>query len=368
MRVLFQDAVAATPYDAEIMRARGLGGTEGTVVRVAEGLSAYHGVVVAQRARTQASSPHRNLRYLSLNDQDPFGGPPPDWVVVLRKPRLVPQMRARYPSASMLSWMHNWQRPRMIVLRAGLARSRCPIVAVSEVHREAIDRLVNHPAARLLGSFIGGGATIPVRRIYNPVDEGLSADATPFDCNKLVFFSNKGINQVLRTFKSVRREMPSLRLYVAGISAETLERDPRYDRALARGEGVHLLGRVTQQELFRHIRESLCVFYPQNALAETFGLVFAESNALGTPVLAHDFGSAREVLGGAEQLVDARDLPAIVARLRRWQEGNRPRVSLRPQFRLSSVVAQWRELLEGATDLPARRRRERVPKQASGEG
>jgi glycosyltransferase involved in cell wall biosynthesis len=98
--------------------------------------------------------------------------------------------------------------------------------------------------------------------------------------------------------------------------------------------------------LFRHVREALCVFYPQNALSETFGMVFAESNAVGTPVLAHDFGSAREILSSSDQLVDAEDHAAIVAKLRAWREGNRPRVSLRSELRASNVIAQWRRLLE----------------------
>ncbi len=56
----------------------------------------------------------------------------------------------------------------------------------------------------------------------------------------------------------------------------------------------------------QHIRESLCVFYPQTQRCETFGLVYAESNAVGTPVLAHDFGAAREVLSSPDQLINGK--------------------------------------------------------------
>jgi glycosyltransferase involved in cell wall biosynthesis len=344
MRILFHDAATALAYDAETMRSRGLGGTESTLVRVAEGLSAAHEVAVVQRGRREAASPHRGLQYVPLGHRDPFGGSPPDWVIVLRKHRYVPQLRARYPSAAMVSWIQNWQRVETVLLRAGLARSGCEVIAVSEAHREATDRLINGAAARAFGMLRGGGGgdRIPVRRIFNAMDDRLAPDGTPVDRNKLVYFSNKGIRQVLAAFAAVHRSMPFLRLHVAGPSRESVERHG----ALARQPGLNFLGRLPQHEVFPHVREALCVFYPQNVHAETFGLVYAESNALGTPVLAHDFGAAREVLGGGEQLVDGGDPEAILAKLRAWHAGARPKVAPRPEFRVSSVLEQWRRLLE----------------------
>lgn len=346
MRILFHDAATASAYDAEVMGRQGIGGTESTVVRVAEGLSSTHDVAVAQRARRERVSPHRGLRYLPLDDPDPFEGPPPDWVVIVRKHRVAPLLRTRFPSSAMLSWIHNWQRPESVLLRVGLARSNCAMLAVSNAHRDATDRLINGTLARAIGALGGGGGRIPVRRIYNPVDERLAPDDTPVDTDKLVFLSNKGIDQVLASFAAVREALPSLQLHVAGHSPETMALRSRYHSELLRQPGVHLLGRLPQHELFQHVRKALCVFYPQNVHAETFGLVFAESNALGTPVLAHDFGSAREVLSSSDQLVDARDAQAVVDKLREWREGRRPRVSLRPEFRASNVLEQWRRMLD----------------------
>ncbi|MGE3376611.1 MAG: glycosyltransferase family 4 protein [Vicinamibacteria bacterium] len=321
------------------MSRRGVGGTEASVVRVAEGLSEFCDVAVAQRGRSEPFSPHSKLRYVALEDPAPFGGAAPDCAVVVRKHRHVVKLQSRFPRARLLLWIHNWQRPETLLLRARLARSTSAIVTVSEAHREATRRLMNHPLARALGG------RIPVLRIYNPVDEGLSPDDTPVDRDKLIYFSNKGIERVLATFGEVRRALPSLRLVVAGNSIEeAMRRSVRIAR-LARQPGVELLGRVPQRELFRHVREALCVFYPQDDHAETFGLVFAESNALGTPVLAHDFGAAREVLSSPDQLVDARDTRAVIERLRAWRAGARPKAFLRPEFRASAVVAEWRGLL-----------------------
>lgn len=348
MRILFYDGLTPFPYDAELMSSRGIGGTESTVVRVAEGLSSTHEVVVAQRARTESVSPHAGLRYIPLGELYPFGSSAPDWVVVLRKPRHVPMLHARYPTASKILWIHNWQRAEAAIQRIGLARSNCVVITVSDAHRIATDRLINGVLARGIGALASGGRRIPVRRIYNPVDERLKPDSTPVDPNKLIFFStaNKGLNQVLSTFASIRESMPSLRLYVAGETLESLQKNPRYDKKLIKQSGVRLLGRLPQSDLFTHVREALCVFYPQSVHPETFGLVFAESNAMGTPVMACDLGSAREILGGPEQFVEADDLRTIRDKLLHWQSGNRPRVSLRSDFRISNVVEEWRRLIE----------------------
>jgi glycosyltransferase involved in cell wall biosynthesis len=350
MRILFHDACALVAYDAEQMRRQGMGGTESTVVRVAEGLSMEHEVAVAQRARQDPEMPRHWLRYVPLEDPAPFGASPPDWVIVVRKLRHVPRLRERFPSARLAVWIHNWQRIETLFLRAGLARSRCSVIAVSDAHRGATDRRINGGVARTIGALRGGGLAIPVHRIYNPLEDGLAPDATPVDRDKLVNVSNKGIPQVLAAFARIRRSMPFLQLYFAGPERSTLERFG----ALARQPGLHPLGRLPRHEVLRHVREALCVFYPQHVHAETFGLALAEANAVGTPVLAHDFGAAREVLGGAEQLIDGSDSGVILSTLSAWRAGARPRVAPRPEFRLSSVLGAWRRLLEGGASGASR--------------
>ena len=56
------------------------------------------------------------------------------------------------------------------------------------------------------------------------------------------------------------------------------------------------LGALPPAQVIEQARSALCVFMPNFLMPETFGLVFAEANAVGTPVLAHDCGAAREVL------------------------------------------------------------------------
>jgi glycosyltransferase involved in cell wall biosynthesis len=123
------------------------------------------------------------------------------------------------------------------------------------------------------------------------------------------------------------------------------------------------------------VRTALCTFFPNFDIPETFGLVLAESKALGTPVLTHDCGAALEVLGdpaqalpvtaakrlyelllggcptgwrrGPARIADALGLfDVYVERIRAWRAGARPVTGPDPRFRLSAVARRWREVLE----------------------
>ena len=188
------------------------------------------------------------------------------------------------------------------------------------------------------------------------------------DPDKLVFFSspNKGLAFSIDAFGALRRAMPRLRLAVA---------NPGYkaDRTMRRA-GVEFLGALPQARVHAEVRSALCTFFPNFAIPETFGLVFAESHALGTPVLTVDCGAALEVLGDPREVLPLRrgyrlyeaalrGLPPrlrggparlaaagglfeeFVARIGEWRCGSRPQVAPDPRFRLATIAAQWRELL-----------------------
>lgn len=136
--------------------------------------------------------------------------------------------------------------------------------------------------------------------IYNPVDDALAPDGTAIDDRKLVFFSspNKGLAYTLDAFRALRRRMPELTLAVG---------NPAYKPGrLAAADGVVNLGAQPQARIHAEVSSSLCTFAPNFVLPETFGLVFAESRALGTPVLTHDCSAAAEVVGNLQQVLPVR--------------------------------------------------------------
>lgn len=137
---------------------------------------------------------------------------------------------------------------------------------------------------------------------------------------------------------AVAQYNPNAHLYLANPGYIDLDEPLQSDQ-------ITVLGALPQAEALRHVEEAFCVFYPQSSFAETFGLVFAEANQVGTSVLTHDIGSAREVLGGDAQLVDANASENVVGKLMDWWENGRPQVYGRPEFSLPAVLTQWEQLL-----------------------
>ena len=131
-----------------------------------------------------------------------------------------------------------------------------------------------------------------------PRRDGLQPDGSPIDERKLVFLSspNKGLKFTLDAFRASRRARCPTCASIVG--------NPGYKTGqAARLEGVEYLGPQPQQRIHAEVRTALCTFFPNFVIPETFGLVFAESQALGTPVLTHDCGAAREVLGDPAQIL-----------------------------------------------------------------
>jgi glycosyltransferase involved in cell wall biosynthesis len=349
-RTVFLDTVSPLPYDSRSFGERAVQGTEASVMRIADSIGAW----VMQHNRTCAWE-----RYLPVQRL-----PGIDHVVVIRESRALAQARERFPDARLHLWLHDKMQPatkRGRRLRADadlLRRAQVSIICVSDTHRQDV-------LATLRWAGIAG---LPVCTRYNPLDATLQPDGTPFDDRQLVFFSspNKGLAFTLDAFGALHRAMPDLRLIVG---------NPGYKAdALASLAGVQFLGPQPQPVMHAHVRRSLCAFQPNFRIPETFGLVYAESHALGTPVLTHDFGAAAEVVADPRQVLPVRDsyryyetlvgalkprwrqLPARLAgamglfdayveRIREWRAGGRPVVRPDPRFALSTVAAQWRELL-----------------------
>ena len=95
---LFFDPVCGRPYDTETLRREAMGGTEATVVRVADAL----GALVVQHNRTEASG-----RYLP-----PRSDPAVGHVIVNRDSRALATARQLYPNARIHLWLHDRVRPR----------------------------------------------------------------------------------------------------------------------------------------------------------------------------------------------------------------------------------------------------------------
>jgi glycosyltransferase involved in cell wall biosynthesis len=328
-----------------------MGGTEATVIRVADALEA----LVAQHNRTEDYERYRS----------PVRMPEITSVVINRDSRALPRVLDLYPNARFFLWIHDQLKPGSkragwLASTAGLLREvKATIVCVSDSQRRGVEAALR--TMRL-------EQDVRAHTIYNPIDDALAPDGSMVDRDKLVFFSspNKGLKFTLDAFRALRRQIPQLRLVVG---------NPGYKvRKSVVIDGVEYLGPQPQARIHEEVRTALCTFFPNFVIPETFGLVFAESNALGTPVLTHDCGAAAEVIGDRNQVLPVtaayrayetllthvatswRAGPARIAelfglfdayaaRIQEWRSGARPRVGPDPRFRLSTVTQQWRELL-----------------------
>lgn len=348
---LFFDPSCQQPYDSRTLLQQAMGGTEATVIRIADALEAF----VAQHNRTEDDGRYRK----------PARMPQITSVVVNRDSRALPRVRDLYPNARVYLWLHDQLRPGSkragwLASTAGLMRElSVTVVCVSDSQRRDVDAALR--AMRL-------DDVVPTHTLYNPIDDSLAPDGSPVDVDKLVFFSspNKGLKYTLDAFRALRARIPGLRLVVG---------NPGYkNRKSVLIDGVEYLGPQPQALIHAQVRTALCTFFPNFVIPETFGLVFAESNALGTPVLTHDCGAAAEVLGDPRQVLPVSAMqrtyerllkpvapnwragPARAAaalglfdvyarRIQEWRSGARPQVGPDPRFRLALVAQQWRALL-----------------------
>ena len=349
--ILFWDPSCLRPYDTGSVLREATGGSESSLSRVADALDAH----VIQHNRTETAGRYRPPgRIPGITD-----------VVVSRDARALPIVRELYPDARFHLWVHDQIHPgstrgrRLANMADVLRELSVTIVCVSDAQRRGVEATLQRMDA---------GDRVRARTIYNPIDGALTPDGSPIDRDKLVFFSspNKGLRFTLDAFRALRKEMPTLRLLVGnpGYKADTS----------AHIDGVSWLGPQPQTRIHAEVRTALCTFCPNFVIPETFGLVFAESMALGTPVLTHDCGAASEVVGDREQVLPVtrwqrayerafgklsphlRSGPAAMAarfglfdqhieRVRAWRDGARPHTGPDPRFALATVADQWRALL-----------------------
>jgi glycosyltransferase involved in cell wall biosynthesis len=323
MKLLFIDPTCPRPYTNNVLNGIGMGGTEMTMSRVCEALFKDHDVSLAQHNRIEAEGIYVPLTDELINQRW-------DAIVVLRSlyhTRLGDRLPVGVP---LYLWLHDLPGQHLRAEVPYLNKLKPTILCVSDWHRTQI--------IEALKSF--GDCVLPRSiTVYNPIADDLLPDSTPVEPYKLVFTSSphKGLKEVLYAFECLRRIEPRFHLHVT---------NPGYYGNLATDvENVHSLGVLPHAEVMKHVRSALCVFYPNYTFPETFGMVFAESNAVGTPVIAHPLGASREIVYHPHEIVNCRDVQLVVDRVITWAEGDRPTVKAHKEFRLVEVMKKWYNLL-----------------------
>jgi glycosyltransferase involved in cell wall biosynthesis len=94
-----------------------------------------------------------------------------------------------------------------------------------------------------------------------------------------------------------------------------------------------------------------------NTIPERFGLVLAEANAAGVPVIASDLGSCREVIADGKTGFLVNDVPEAVQALKRLGEIDRTACHQRVQecFSIETMVAGYERVYRTIFELEAKR-------------
>ena len=109
-----------------------------------------------------------------------------------------------------------------------------------------------------------------------------------------------------------------------------------------------------KNELFAHARALLHL----NTIPERFGLVLAEANAAGVPVIAMDLGSCREVIDDGQTGFLVNNVNEAVRTLKRLGEIDRNACRQRVQecFSVETMVKAYERVYQTIFDLEATRR------------
>lgn len=321
MNILFIDYVAYKKYTYDSPKYEALGGTEASVVRVAHGLvQRQHHVFLYNHCDSQKS----DIEYIGgighVGDQSSF--PAPDAVIYIRCYTNQSLWRSKYPNAKHLIWYHDFGGKWLSAADSGMEG-----ICVSHWHKM---NLQEHIAT--IPDFIKK----PIHIIYNPVIP--YATRKPKIPGRLCFFSSphKGLNRSYELYLLAKKQRPELSFVYSNPGY--------YADGNLQGDATNL-GQLAHQRVCEEFSASEVTLYPVNFYPETFGISLAESNAMGTPVLACDLGAMREVLGMGNIILPVNASNEEILNALFEILDHKPLVTADARFSINTVIDQWEHLL-----------------------
>lgn len=326
--IVFVDTTTPRYYETRTLDIQGIGGTEASVIRIAEALGAFGAKVAVLQHNLPMVLPGEYCNYLPLSMIDDIET---RHYVMLRGCQFV----EKFPRAKKYSWHQDVPNQLLASMRDTFLEHDVTVIGASDWHKGELQRWLCDSEKKINPKVV---------RIYNPVPDNIYVPKNTevkYNPNKLVWVASphKGLKEALEYMRSVIAFMGNkdIRLHVFNPGYFAAEGITQPDFVINRGS-------VPCQELWQHMSESLCVFYPTK-FEETFGCIAAEANAVHCPVLTNRVAALNETVSSDRQFIAKNDLKNLVDTVVKWHSGDRPKVWGQDRFRLTSVLEDWISLL-----------------------
>jgi glycosyltransferase involved in cell wall biosynthesis len=148
----------------------------------------------------------------------------------------------------------------------------------------------------------------------------------------------KGGDRVLRMARTLKRELPQMRVLVAG------QGEPEFSGPASAAGNVTLLQHVPTVRLVNLLRGATAAILLSRY--EGFGIPVLEAMAAGTPVISSCSGALPEVVGNAGLLLDGEDASGITAAIKWLSTDNAAREQYIARGKIRAAGYRWEHCVE----------------------
>ncbi len=284
-----------------------------------------------------------NIPYDNLSNADI----PPGAIVLLMRsyPYSRRDLVTKITGHPILQWIQDTPGDHLVDrTNTSVAAAKAEVLANSQHYFVANSQTCRHQLLEYFGPAVEGRVFVIPNALYT--DEFATDLPTDIDHNRIVYASAwvKGIEGVIGVFDYVFRHDPDFRLTLMNPGYDNMERYKGLVAGIKRKyrDRVEILGPRSRADFSRIVAGSLCTISAR--FSETFGCIFAESLALGTPVVADVHSGAVREYAGEESIVDYSAPETVLARLVGLRS-DRVCARLPAEYHVEPVMQQWRDLL-----------------------
>jgi glycosyltransferase involved in cell wall biosynthesis len=281
------------PFSGETLRSQSMGGTESSVVQLAEALAKRgHDVCVFNAVATPRHEFGVEWRPLSQAPGYARG----QTGIAVANPKLFNRLTFR----SHIFWLHNPLRSWRQIRRGNvgpLFRTRPHFVLLGEYHGAHVPRW-----------FPSSGRTVIHHGVHENFFRQAPASAPPPP--RAIFTSQpyRGLDWVLSLWPEIKRQVPGASLEIFAPKAHQAEENAK--KAVL--DGVCFRGSIARPELVKELANARLQLIPGHR-DETYCLAAAEAAAAGVPIVTLGAGSLRERVRDGKTGFIARSRAAFIS-------------------------------------------------------